>query len=43
VTSPVAWPISILPASSSGIFSVLPLVFLGSTDKVGSISFKVLE
>jgi hypothetical protein len=25
------------------MFSVLPLVFLGSTDSVGSVSFSVLE
>src|SRR5499427_2646292 len=33
---------SILPASSSGMFSVLPFVFLGSTESVESISLSVL-
>jgi hypothetical protein len=40
-TSPVHWPVSSLPASSMGTFSVLPLVLVGVTASVGSTSFSV--
>ncbi len=39
-SSPATSPSSTWPASSSGTFSVLPLVFFGSTRSAGSCAFR---